>query len=90
MLARKDESRDTMGIRDGLAVHLVMLTVAIWSTTPLNSFNVLKNEETQSTRATGLSAPLTTDTVLWTGVATVLISRWLSLWLQVLGLDLQL
>ena len=57
----------------GLAGHRAILTVTILSTTALNLSNVLRNEEIQSTRAIGLSAPLTADAVLWAGAAAMLI-----------------
>ena len=56
-----------MSIRDGFAEHSVMLTVASWSTTPLNLFNVWRNGKIPSTRTIGLSAP--PDAVPWTGAA---------------------
>ena len=52
-----------------------MLTVAILSATALNFSNVLRNEEIQSTRAIGLSAPQTADAALRTGPVTRLISE---------------
>jgi len=63
-----------MSIRDGLAGHSMMLTVAIGSTRSMNFFNVSRNE-TQLTAAVGLSVPLIADAVRWTGAATVLISE---------------
>ena len=75
LLAHKDESKDRMSIRDGLAGHKVRLTVAIFSTAAWNFSNVLRNEEIQSTRVIGLSVPLSADAALWTGAATVLMSE---------------
>ena len=62
-----------MSIRDGLAGRSGTLTMAIWSTTPLNFHNVLGNDDTQSVRAFGLSVLLTADAVLSTDAATRLI-----------------
>ena len=72
LLARKDESRYRMSIRDELAGHKVMLTVAILSATALNFSNAVRNEEIQSTRTIGLSSA---NATLWIGAAIVLISE---------------
>ena len=72
LLARKDESRYRMSVRDELAGHKVMLTVAILSATALNFSNAVRNEEIQSTRTIGLSSA---NATLWIGAAIVLISE---------------
>ena len=73
LLGHKDESRDWMSIRDGPAGRSVMLTVEIWSTTPLNFSNVPRNDDIESITAIGLSMLLTADAVLLTDTATGLI-----------------
>ena len=73
LLVRKDEPKWTSDEHPRRVY--VMLTVAIWSTTPLNLFNVWRNDEIPSITPMGLSAPPTADAVRWTGAATMLISE---------------
>ena len=71
LLACKDESRHCMSIE--ARKHIVMLTVAIWSTALWNVFKVLTSEEIPLAKLIVLSIGLTPDTAVWASGARVFI-----------------